>query len=203
MSRLKLNSFVLAISVLALTSCATLIEGSSQEVTFEAKGATNVMCNLKTKGGELAYKVYPPQRIWMKRSRVNMMADCFAPGNRNKKFIISTGVEPWTATNVSNGGTGVAWDAYSRAFFKYPDVIVIDMSDTTATPSLLPDYHNGDGLSPKEAGIENMGPKKNELIGDKYDNQVRERAYEQYARDQEFEIEREERKAAYDPGVKK
>ena len=203
MFRLKNKSFVLAITLLTLTSCATLLEGSSQEVTFEAVGANNIMCNLKAKGGELAYKVYPPQRIWMKRSRVNMIADCYAPGNRHKQFEIVTGVEPWTATNASNGGAGVAYDAYTRAFFKYPDVVVIDMSDTIAKPELPPEYEDKDGLDPKSIGIEYMGPKTNALPDDEINAEKARRANTQYEIEQEFQKERDERKAQYDPGVKK
>jgi hypothetical protein len=183
------------------TGCATLIEGASQEVTFEATGATDVMCFLST--GELNYKVYPPQRVWLKRSRPDMTADCYAPGNRRKQFKIVTGVEPWTAANVSNGvAPGVAYDAYSRAFFKYPSVIVFDMSDTVATPDLLPSYHNGDGLNPKHARIEYMGPDTPALPDDAADAAKRRAAYEQFDREQEFEAERQQRMMEADPGVK-
>lgn len=191
-----------AVALTALTSCATLLEGSSQEVTFEAVGATNVMCYLKT--SEMSYKVYPPQRVWLKRSRLDMTADCFAPGNRHKQFEIVTGVEPWAATNVSNGvAPGVTYDAYSRALFKYPEVVVFDMSDTVAKTDLPPGYENGDGINPRTVGIENMGPKINALPEDAINAQRRKEAFEQYNREEEFDREREERKAMYDPGVKK
>ncbi len=198
----KSRVLLAAFAATGLVSCATLLEGSSQEVTFEAVGATDVMCMLKSE--ELSYKVYPPQRVWMKRSRLNLEADCYAPGNRHKKFEIVTGVEPYVAANVTNGvAPGVTYDAYSRAFFKYPDVITIDMSDTVAKESLPPGYETGGGLDPKTAGVEYMGPKTNALPGEADANARRKRAFEEFDREQEFEAEREERKSAYDPGVKK
>jgi hypothetical protein len=132
-----------------------------------------------------------------------MTADCYAPGNRHKQFEIVTGVEPYAATNVSNGGSGIAYDAYSRALFKYPDVVTFDMSDTSAKDSLLPDYHNGDGLDPNKTGIEYMGPKTPALDEDALNAEKRARAFEEYDRQQEFEAERTERMEAADPGVKK
>ena len=199
---LRTKLLIGALSLTALTSCATLLEGSSQEITFEAVGANNVMCYLKNE--EASYKVFPPQRVWLKRSRLNMTADCFAPGNRHKQFELVTGMEPMAATNVSNGiAPGVTYDAYTRALFKYPDVVVFDMSDTTAKPELPPGYEDGDGLDPSTVGIENMGPKVNALPEDAANAQRRKEAYEQYEREQEFEAEREARKAMYDPGVKK
>lgn len=203
LSKLSLNTRILlgGLTLLALPSCATLLEGSSQEVTFEAVGATNVTCYLKSE--ELSYKVNPPERVWLKRSRLNMTADCYAPGNRHKQFDIVTGIEPYAATNVSNGGSGIAYDAYSRALFKYPDIVTFDMSDTTAKDSLLPDYHNGDGLDPNKAGIEYMGPEKPALDEDAINAERRAKAYDEYNRQEEFEAERTERMEAADPGLKK
>ena len=190
-----------ALALVTLTSCATLLEGSSQAVTFDAKGANNVECTLKT--GELSYRVRPPETIWMKRSRLDMVADCWAPGNRHKIFKIPTTIEPWTATNVSNGIVpGVTYDTYSRAFFKYPERVLIDMSDTVATPSELPTYHDPNGIDPKTVGIEYMGPENPALPDDAYNNAKRAAAFEEYDREQAFEAEREERKAIYDAGVK-
>jgi len=203
LSKISLNTRILlaGFTLLTLPACATLLEGSSQEVTFEAVGATNVMCNLKSE--ELSYKVYPPQRVWLKRSRLNLTADCYAPGNRHKQFEIVPGIEPYAATNVSNAGSGIAYDAYSRALFKYPDIVTFDMTDTTAKDSLLPDYHNGDGLDPNKAGIEYMGPKTPALDEDATNAARRAKAFEEFNRQEEFEAERMERMEATDPGVKK
>lgn len=191
-----------AAALLMLTSCATLLEGSSQAVTFDTKGANNVECVLKTE--ELSYKVRPPETVWLKRSRLDMVADCWAPGNRHKIFKIPTSLEPLAATNVSNGlAPGIAYDAYSRALFKYPDRVLIDMSDTVATPSEMPAYHDPHGIDPKTVGIEYMGPENPALDEDAINAAKRAAAFEEYDREQAFEAEREERKALYDPGVKK
>lgn len=197
MSRL----FVSAIALLTLTSCATLLEGSSQAVTFDAKGAENVECLLKT--GELSYRVRPPETVWLKRSRLDMVADCWAPGNRHKIFTIPVWIEPWATTNVSNGVVpGVTYDAYSRALFKYPERVLIDMSDVVATPSPLPGYHSPDGLDPRAANIEDMGPEIPALREDAANVAKRAAAFEEYDREEAFQTEREARKAQYDPGIK-
>ncbi len=202
MSRFTSRVLVSLLALSALTSCATLLEGSSQEVTFEAAGATDVWCDLTT--GELTYKVRLPQKITMKRSRLDMTADCYAPGNRHKTFNIPTSIEPWAATNVSNGvAPGVTYDAYSRALFKYPEHIIIDMSDTVATSYGLPNYHNADGIDPASAGIEDMGPKTNALPGDAAEAAKSAAAYEDYDAKQAFAKERKERMLEADPGVKK
>lgn len=198
MPAFKHHLLIPVLATFALTSCATLLEGSSQKVKFEGVGADNIRCKLTT-NNELAYNVEPPEEIWLKRSRLNMTADCWAPGNRHKIFAIPTTLEPWAATNVSNGVVpGVTYDAYSRALFKYPEVVVIDMSDTVATDVLPPNYrklNNGE--------IEYTGPKTPAMAGDNLAAEKRAKAFQQYDLDQAYEVEREERKSMYDPGVKK
>ncbi len=202
MSRFVPTFALTVFSALALTSCATLLEGSSQEVNFESVGATDVQCVVSSE--ELKYKMRPPQTIWMKRSRLNLIADCWAAGNRHKTFEIKTGIEPWTITNVSNGVVpGVSYDAYSRAFFKYPNTVVIDMSDVVAMPSDLPGYHAPDGLNPKDAGIEYMGPKTPALAEDEINAAKRAAAFDEFDRKQAYEAERAERKSQYDPNDQK
>lgn len=198
MTSFKKQFLIPAMALLTLTSCATLLEGSSQKVKFVGVGAEDIRCKLTT-NNELAYNVEPPEDIWLKRSRLDMTADCWAPGNRHKVFHIPTSLEPWAATNVSNGVVpGVTYDAYSRALFKYPDVVVIDMTDATEKVIAAPNYRNI-----RNNEIEYTGPKNPALAGDNDAAVRRAKAFQQFELEEAYEAEREERKSMYDPGVKK
>lgn len=199
MSQYFFRALIIPASALLLASCATAIEGSQQQITFETEGASAAHCSATT--GELTTQFNPPQTIWVNKSRKNLVVDCKAPGNRRKTVEIESVLDPVSVA----GGPGMLWDAESGALYKYPNHIVINFNDTPAKLSALPAYHNLDGLDPNKMAqdIENMGPMTPSLKGDAEARARAEQAYQENDAKEAWETEREERKAAYDPGVKK
>jgi hypothetical protein len=154
-----MKNFIPAACALSLLSgCSTVIEGSSQQVMFETVGALDAACSVMLGENKMRYTVYPPQKIWIKKSAEPMNIFCQAPGNRTRTIIVESEVAGTTFLNVFNGTLGGFYDGQSGAMFKYPDNVIVDFSDTVAELAPLPSYHNTDTIPPDQPGIEYMGP---------------------------------------------
>jgi hypothetical protein len=188
-----------ATALLSLTACATLFDHSSQPVNFQAAGATEVACDVTYAG--LKYHVRPPQTIIVQKSREDMRLSCQAAGNRVKTMVVPSSVSGWTFANVGNGVVpGAAYDAETGAMFKYPDVILIDFSDTTARMDTLPAYHAVDTLDPSIASTEDLSPNLVKLPGDDATALRHKMARMQHDQEEAENTERESRKAALEGG---
>ncbi|MBL8637998.1 MAG: hypothetical protein JNN09_05835 [Alphaproteobacteria bacterium] len=194
----------LAVLCLSLSACATMVDGSSQPVKFEAVGATNVTCEATSGGNEMKYFIRVPQTVWIKKSAKTLHLDCMAPGNREKSFDVEPHGNPTTALNILNGSLGLLYDVETGAKNLYPEVVTVDFSDTVATPSLLPSYYNTDALNPQDAPVEDMRPFVAQQPGDAALAARHKAAEEEFDRqaalDAQQEAEREARKAAVEGG---
>ncbi len=192
-------SLLAATALLSLTACATILDHSSQPINFQAAGATEVLCDITYAG--LKYNVRPPQTITVQKSRDDMQLTCHAAGNRVKTMIIPSSLSGWTFANVSNGIVpGAAYDAETGAMFKYPDVILIDFSDTTAKMDTLPAYHAVDTLDPSIAGTEDMTPNLAKLPDDDATALRHSAAQMRHDQEEAADAEKESRKAALEGG---
>lgn len=194
----------LAVLCLSLSACATMVDGSSQPVKFEAVGATDVTCEATSGGNEMKYFIRVPQTVWIKKSAKTLHLDCMAPGNREKSFDVEPHGNPATALNILNGSLGLLYDTETGAKNLYPEVVTVDFSDTVATPSLLPSYYNTDALNPQDAPVEDMRPFTAQQPGDAALAARHKAAEEEFDRqaalDAQQEAEREARKAAVEGG---
>lgn len=182
-----------AVATLLVSGCATMIDHSSQRVSFEAVGATEVSCLAES--GKLKYSIQPPQTITLKKSRRDLILDCTAAGNRNKKFLLASEASGWTLTNIGNGIIpGTAYDAETGAMFKYPERVVLDFTDTVAAMDALPGYEAADALDPALADMENLGSNSAKLPSDASRSLRHKMAYMQYDRDQAVAAEKEARR---------
>lgn len=192
-------SYLAVAAVVGLTGCATAIDHASQKVNFQAVGATDVLCDIDY--GGLKYQVRPPQTIVLSNSRKDMELTCQAAGNRVKHMTVPSTLSGWTAANVTNGIVpGVAWDAASGAWYKFPEVIIIDFSDSVATMDALPSYEALDAVDPRLATTEDLGPSTAKLPGD--DAAALRHRMAQLQRDQDDAVEAEkiERKESLEGG---
>lgn len=196
---------IATLTALLLTGCATMVEESSQKVNFLAVGATEVMCDIDT--GTLKYRVNPPETLVIKKSRRDLNISCMAAGNRLKSMTVPSSLSGWTFGNVVAGAVipGALYDGESGAMFKYPEIIVIDFSDTIAQPSSMPAYHAPDTLNPSISNnVDDYGTSRLRLPGDDAVGLRRKMANLQYERDlaadQALETEREARKSSLEGG---
>lgn len=161
-----LNRLSLAASVLLLSSCAYVLDGSVQKLTVETPGAYDATCDVWVDG--LRYKASPPQTINISKSHNNMTVDCFAPGNRHRKIIIEPTLSKNAGWNVTNGVVpGAAWDYASDALYEYPETVYVDFSSAETLPERLPSHNNPDIKQPEEYPLEEFRPGLPRLNSDK------------------------------------
>ncbi len=150
-----------------LSSCSTITEGSTQQITFKTVGAANASCDVQLGANSYRYNVHPPQTIWIQKTRSPIFVSCTAPGNRVANTSVVSLITDSTYFNILNAGLGIAVDGESGAVYKYPDEIIIDFMDSEAKDQPLPPYHNEGALDPSAQGIEYMGPDTPTLSEDK------------------------------------
>lgn len=148
----------LSVATVALTACGTVVDKSSQVVEFEAIGARDVMCMVHTK--DFKYRVFPPQKVMLKKAERDLNVDCYASGGREKKMVVETTLSPWTFGNVVDGAVpGGVYDFHTGGMFRYPEKVVVDFTDTQAGIGLLPKYEDPDAVDPRSVALEDTGAK--------------------------------------------
>lgn len=131
----KLRTFgVVAVSAVALSSCATIVEGNSQAINLTTKVKKPIdMCNLKNGVGAWTSKGLP-STVSVSKSRSDMNITCYS----GSKDLVAEGVvkskfAPWALGNIILGGfIGLGVDAGSGAMFKYPAQVDIGASAVTS-----------------------------------------------------------------------
>ncbi|MEM7618327.1 MAG: hypothetical protein AAF244_02975 [Pseudomonadota bacterium] len=138
-----IRTLIFSTSLLALSACATVISGQTQEVTMRTPGAKHALCRLNT-GGNL-YDIYTDQTIRVNRVPHNMIIHCMASGNRERTVSMEWSGNEWGFLNVANGVVpGVTYDIIAGGAFEYPNELVVDFRGMPATAYPLPEYHNKD-----------------------------------------------------------
>ncbi len=118
--RLLTTSSLSLIAALSLSACATIIEGSDDQVMIQTTPPSSATCNLTSKRG--TYSGYAGNSIAVKKSRSDLNVICADPrtGARGEGTIVSD-VEPWAFGNILIGGIiGLAVDWSSGAAYNYP-----------------------------------------------------------------------------------
>ena len=174
-----------------LAGCATVIEGSTQQISFKTVGADDAYCDIQIGIKDYRYAVRPPQTVWIQKSSQPMFISCSAPGNRVQNMTIDSHVAGTTALNGLAAGMTLPADAVSGAMYKYPDEVVIDFTGVVTQQNPLPSYENEGAYHPKNSDIEYMGPDVPALPDDDVNAERTKRAYEAYDRDQQAEKDRE------------
>ncbi len=126
---------ILVAAAVALQGCASIVSGTTQPVTVEARGADGVgvagaACKLSNDKGK--WFVNTPGSVSVSRSFNDMIVDCskekYAPGTS----VVKSSTKAMAAGNILFGGVfGVGVDMASGAAYDYPNSIVVEM---TAAP---------------------------------------------------------------------
>lgn len=162
---------LLGVAVLAVSGCARVIEGSSQDVTIETPGADGATCFIENE--EFRYKTYAPQTIRMTKTIYPLTVRCLAPGNRDKTVVVPLKIQEETFMNVVNGLLpGMWYDYESRAFYKLPETIVVDFTSMAPQPMPLPKYDQLLKKNPHLRGWEEFRPGQPALQRDLYDEAI-------------------------------
>lgn len=139
-----------------VTGCASIIDGPTQNVTLRTPGATEAECHL-TNG--VKYRIKTDETVRIMRSKRDLVADCYASGNRHKQIVIPSDLNAWGLTNVSNGVVpGGTYDHYSGGLYTYPEIITVDFVGVPTRGFEMPDYQNKDAPNPYKQAIESYAP---------------------------------------------
>lgn len=152
-----------AVAVL-LASCSTVMDGQIQDVTIEAKGATNVLCYMQN--SDFSFRFYPPQTLKVSKSSDPYTIRCLAPGNREKTIVVEPKINDDTYYNAANLGVGAVIDHASAAMYELPDKIVISFEGMQPTGYDQPSYNNFFDQNPHIKGVEEFRPGQPALMRD-------------------------------------
>jgi len=156
----------LPIATLILSSCAYTLDTSFQDIEIKTPGAENAVCY--TFIDDVRYRVFPPQKITITKSKENLEIDCLAPGNRRKKVIIEPVYSDHAALNLTTGGVTALWDYASKALYQYPEIVYVDFTHTPVKPMPLPAQNNPDVQRPEDYPLEQFSPGKARLNSDSH-----------------------------------
>ncbi len=171
------SRIALFFSLILLASCANVMESQNQDITIETPGARGAVCYLDA--GRVRYRINPPQTTNITKSKKNLIIDCLAPGNRRQKQVIEPKYSKYAwADAVTGFAPGLAWDYFSEAVFKYPDVITVDFTHTPTTPEAMPAQNAADIKQPEEYPHEEILPGRPVMNSDKF-----EKPFELYPRE--------------------
>ena len=160
--------FALLTATLALTSCASILQRSTQEVSFLTPGAHDSICLVDN--GETVYRVLPPQTVTLSKRSHDLKVHCMADGNREKTVVFDPDTQDIALANVFTGFVpGMYYDHESGALYAYPGTIIVDFTDMPAQAMPLPNYEQHIAENPHLFGMEEFHPGDPALLRDKYD----------------------------------
>lgn len=147
-----------SIAALGLSSCATVIEHQTQNITMRTPGATNVRCLLENE--DMKYQIFTDETVEIMKSPHDLVINCMAPGNRQRTVHMKREINEWVFVNVANGFVpGATYDYFSRGAFKYPEEVVVSFVGVPVKEYEPPVYHNKDLKYNNDYGhVEYMGP---------------------------------------------
>ncbi|OYW13276.1 MAG: hypothetical protein B7X02_02530, partial [Rhodospirillales bacterium 12-54-5] len=134
MNRLR-NSTILSLSILALSACASIIEGSTDHINLTTNPPSSSSCQLTNSRGTVAS--YTPATVSIKKSKSDIDVVCTDPRNgaRGQSKIVSD-IEAWDFGNILVGGLiGMGVDWGTGAAYDYPDSAVVTLMQPAPQPA--------------------------------------------------------------------
>lgn len=123
-------AFTAYASLTALTACASIVEGSKNEINVTTVPPSNATCSLTNARG--TYRAYTPNVVSVKRSKTDLNVVCISPDARGHS-IVESDVEAWAFGNLIIGGLiGLGVDWGTGAAYTYPEKITVPLSAGTA-----------------------------------------------------------------------
>jgi hypothetical protein len=119
----------IAAAGLALSGCATMVTGSSEDIAVLTPPVSGATCVLSNAAG--SWTVVTPTVAHVQRSKTDMRITCTKPGYRDADAALPSHLEGLTIGNVATLGLGVGVDAYTGAINQYPHSIQIPMQPST------------------------------------------------------------------------
>lgn len=141
---MKLRLIAAILAPLWLANCATVVEGTDQNVLINSDPA-GASCKLKRDGGEVGGVAATPASVRISKSKDPIAVTCRKEGYLDTTGHLASGFQGMTFGNVLLGGfIGVAIDAGSGAMHEYPESIVVYL-----TPESFPSAEERDAYFDK------------------------------------------------------
>lgn len=123
---MRLQNFVLGTMVM-LAGCATMVKGTSQQISLDTPGFPGAECTLRSKDFGTR-KVVTPANFELPKSKHDIAVEC-RKGCARGAGTIASNLEGMTAGNIVAGGVvGFGVDAATGAMNKYNENNQIAMS---------------------------------------------------------------------------
>jgi hypothetical protein len=153
-------------SALALGGCASIMNGTSQQLTVEARhdGAAvqQASCFLQNSMG--SWMVQTPGKVTVHRAYGDLTVKCEKPGIDPGVQTVKSSTKGMTLGNILVGGMiGAAIDAGDGAAYDYPSRIVVNMGmmNQTIVPaavSAAAQPASGSAVAPAQAPLASLAP---------------------------------------------
>lgn len=132
---MKLSAFAaLALAGVALSGCATIVNGSTQSVSVNTPPVPGAQCTLTSSEG--TWYVTTPGSVVVHKTKNDLQAVCKKDGYQDATAVIPAKFGAMTLGNVIAGGViGIAVDAASGANYSYPESTDIPMIAAGAPPA--------------------------------------------------------------------
>lgn len=119
-----------------LPACATILEGSSQEMTVDTSPA-GANCSFDRKGDHLGDIAPTPGSLKLEKSKNDLSVTCAKPGYATATVMQQPKFVGTTFLNLLvGGGIGFIVDASSGANFVYPAQVKLDLAPAAPAPGL-------------------------------------------------------------------
>ena len=117
------------LSLLLLTSCASILNGSKQEVSIRTE--PSVPANCKIDGSDFNAEIEAPAKVTIQKSYYPTNITCSANGQTGSVKVLSD-VSNWGYGGAVAGlGVGSGVDTYTGAAYEYPSEIVVKLGEDT------------------------------------------------------------------------
>jgi len=118
---------------LALSGCASIVNGTTQSVAISTPPVTGARCDLSSSEG--TWTVITPGVATVARSKSDIAVRCHKDGYQPAVGVISSSFEAWTAGNLVFGGVvGLGVDAATGAINEYPNSYQLPMVPLVPAP---------------------------------------------------------------------
>lgn len=125
---------IAAVAVLgiALSGCASIIKGSSQQIAITTPPTDGADCVLSSKEGN--WTVVTPGVAKVKKSKEDIQIHCTKAGWKDATATIPSDFEGWTLGNLLIGGIiGLGVDASTGAINEYPHAFQVPMQQNNVS----------------------------------------------------------------------
>ena len=133
---MRIEKIFVTVAVLALSGCATMVDGPNQYITINSGPVHYAHCVLSRPGER--FNVTTPGSIHISKSEDDLNIRCSRPGSADAVATIPSQINPWVLGNLALGAAPVLVDGWTGAAFEYPATFDLPMSPGMAQPDAVP-----------------------------------------------------------------